>query len=108
MCRWPHFRPSLEGGGEQAVGAVEVEDARDVATNRAADASAESSEAGAVDMWPQGPSADAAATDAPAKDGAADGAVNAPGEEPQHQAMTPPTPTRRAFRRWSRKTTARH
>ena len=28
------------------------------------------------------PSADAAATDAPAKDGAADGAVNAPGEEP--------------------------
>ena len=44
---------------------------------------------------------------ADAKDGAADGAVNAPGEEPQHQAMTPPTPTRRAFRRWSRKTTAR-
>ena len=79
MCRWPHFRPSLEGGGEQAVGAVEVEDARDVATNRAADASAESGEAGAVNMWPQGPSADAAATDAPAKDGAADGAVNAPG-----------------------------
>ena len=60
MCRWPHFRPSLEGGGEQAVGAVEVEDARDVATNRAADASAESGEAGAADV----------------------SAVGAPGEEP--------------------------
>ena len=50
----------MEGGGEQAVGAVEVEDARDVATNRAADASAESGEAGAADV----------------------SAVGAPGEEP--------------------------
>ena len=91
---------AIVGGGRRAGG--------DAATNRAADASAESGEAGAVDMWPQGPSAHTAATDAPAKDGAADGAVNAPGEEPQHQAMTPPTPTRRTFRRWSRKTTARH
>ena len=56
-------------------GSVEAEDARDAVTNRAADASTESGEAGVVNV-----------------------SAGASGELP--------TPTRRAFRCWSRQTTA--
>ena len=73
---------------------------------KAEDAAANMS-AGASDKEPATLSADAAATEAPAKGGGANRAVNPPGKELQIQARTQPTPTRTAFRHWSRETTVR-